>query len=239
MRIARRSLALALCSGLVAVALAAPAPSAEAQGGEPTPAEVAAWVQRFYEQTTVVSARFQQHFWTKVYQRTQSSRGRVRISRPGRIRFDYDQPRGKVVASDGEGFVFYEPGDDGGAGQYVRGSSDAASSALGFLTGTARLDRDFRFSLRAASSTAPEHTQALELRPRRPDPHYVRVILYVDDRPETRGVVRRVSIEDHEGNWNRFDFSGFDFTTAIAPDVFRFTPPEGAREITRSGGEDS
>lgn len=197
-----------------------------------TAEEVAARVQRFYEQTRTVQARFQQHFWVRAHARTQSSRGTIVIQRPGRIRFDYAQPSGKVVVSTPEGFTYYEPGEDGAPGQFMRGDVDGASAALGFLTGTADLARDFRIALRAVGPGAPAHTDALELRPRRADPRYRRIVLYVDDRPATAGVVHRVSIEDPDGNWNRFDFSGFQFNRDVSPSSFEFQPPSNAREIT-------
>ena len=194
---------------------------------------VAARVQAFYDRTTTVRVDFQQHYWSNVYRRTTSSRGHMAILRPGRIRFDYTSPSGKVVVSDGDSFTYYEPGDDGGAGQYWVGSADGASAALGFLTGTARLDRDYTFSLGAHdASSDPAHTDVLVLRPRSPDPHYTEIRLYVSDAPGTEGVVLRASICDHENNWNRFDFSSFRFTDAIPASTFEYTPPDGAREIT-------
>ncbi len=200
---------------------------------------VAARVQAFYDQTRTVEARFQQHFWIRAHGRTQSSRGTLVIQRPGRIRFDYAQPRGKVVVSTPAGYVFFEPGDDGSPGQFMRGSSEGASAALGFLTGTARLDRDFRLALRTVGAAAPEHTDGLELRPRRADPHFRRVVLYVDNRPDTLGVVRRVSIEDPDGNWNRFDFSELRFNRDVAASTFEFQPPANARELTAPGSPPS
>jgi outer membrane lipoprotein carrier protein len=204
---------------------------ASAQDAAPTAATVAAWAQTFYDRTPFVQARFSQYFWNRVYDRTSTSRGQIFISRPGRVRFDYAAPSGKVVVSDGEHFTYYEPGDDGAVGQYYEGSADSTSAALGFLTGTARLDRDFTFTLRAHSDTQPAETQALELRPRHPDPHYRRVVLYVSEAAATRGVVRRISIEDPDGNWNRFDFSGFDLEHPIDAARFEYTPPAGARRI--------
>ncbi|MCS6856836.1 MAG: outer-membrane lipoprotein carrier protein LolA [Sandaracinaceae bacterium] len=197
----------------------------------PRPEEVLASVQRFYEQTRTLQARFEQHFWMRIYRRTQSSRGTIAVARPGRIRFDYTEPRGKVIVSTPEGFIYYEPGENGGPGQYARGQIDASSAALGFLTGTVDLARDFLFALRSPDDQSPPHTDPLELRPRRPDPNYRRLILYVDRRPEARGVVHRVAIEDHEGNWNRFDFSEFRFNREIPPSTFRFDPPQGARLV--------
>jgi outer membrane lipoprotein carrier protein len=198
---------------------------------------VAARVQAFYDQTRSLEARFQQHFWHRVYARTQSSRGRVAIDRIGhRVRFDYEQPSGKVLVSDGREWTLYEPDPSGGAGQYVRGSAARASTgALGFLMGTTSIS-DFHRSLRVPSRTQPPNTDALELRPRRPDPQYLRIIVFVDNRRESAGVVHRVSIEDPDGNWNRFDFTELRFNRALDASMFRFTPPAGAREITGPQG---
>ncbi|MBN8609512.1 MAG: outer membrane lipoprotein carrier protein LolA [Deltaproteobacteria bacterium] len=197
-----------------------------------TPELVAARVQAFYDQTRTMEARFQQHFWIRAHGTTRSSRGTVVIQRPGRIRFDYSQPRGQVIASTPAGYTYYEPGDDGAPGQYARGSVEGASSALGFLTGTTNMARDYRFALRAVGPGAPEHTDALELRPRRADPHYRRIVLYVSNEASSLGVVRRVSIEDPDGNWNRFDFSDPQFNREVSASTFEYQPPSGAREMT-------
>ena len=71
---------------------------------------VAARVQQFYDRTRTIQARFQQNFWSRVYSRTQTSRGRVAIRRPGEIRFDYEQPNGKVLGSSGGEWTMYAPG---------------------------------------------------------------------------------------------------------------------------------
>jgi len=228
---------LGLAIAVVVGAFVLPVESAKAQGVTRVTAGVgAARVQAFYEQTRTVEARFQQHFWIRAYSRTQSSRGTIVIQRPGRIRFDYAQPQGKVVVSTPAGYVFFEPGEDGSPGQVMRGTTEGASSALGFLTGTARLDRDFRLALRApGGAPAPENTDALELRPRRADPHFRRIVLYVSNSADTVGVVRRVSIEDPDGNWNRFDFSGFQFNRDVNASTFDYQAPTNAREITPRG----
>lgn len=226
------SLALGAPAWIASDVFLAP-PSALAQDAPAVTAEVvAARVQAFYEQTRTVEARFRQHFWVRAHSRTQSSRGTIVIQRPGRIRFDYAEPQGKVVVSTPAGFTYYEPGDDGAPGQFMRGATEGASSALGFLTGTANMARDFRFSLRAPGADAPANTDALELRPRRADPHYRRIVLYVSNEASSLGVVRRVAIEDPDGNWNRFDFSDLRFNRDVNASTFEFQPPSGAREMT-------
>jgi outer membrane lipoprotein carrier protein len=229
----------AFLGSLLVLTLALAAPRAEAQdvdAGTPSASEVASWVQTFYDHTTSLEADFQQFFWTRVYARTATSRGSLRIARPGRVRFDYTDPAGKIVVGNGEQFTYFEPGDDGAAGQFYRATTDVASRALGFLTGTSRLDRDFTFVIHP-STTGPAHTVCLELRPRATDPHYTRLRLYVSSVEATRGVVMQVAIEDGDGNWNTFRFSNFHFNRGLADSVFTYTPPEGAREITPPASE--
>src|SRR5690606_13245063 len=132
----------------------------------------AARVQAFYDQTTTVQTAFQQSHYDRVYQRTTRSRGVLTIARPGKLRFDYLGGDGKVGVSDGRQLTIYEPDESGGGGQYAQTDMrEDFSSALGFLTGTARLDRDFRFRL-----VDPERFgwsgHVLELVPIRPEPGY-------------------------------------------------------------------
>jgi outer membrane lipoprotein carrier protein len=208
-----------------------------AMAQERTAAEIAAAVQTFYDQTTGVRARFQQDYWSNVYRRTTTSRGNLVISRPGRFRFDYTLPNGKVVVSDGTTFTYYEPGEEGDAGQYWTGTADGASAGLGFLTGTARIQSDYRASLGERRPSTSADVDVLELVPRRSDPHVARLRLYVGNTDASRGVARRVSIEDHEGNWNTFTFTGLEFPDAIEGSTFRYAPPDGAREISPPSGE--
>lgn len=208
----------------------------EAQGpqGQPDSATVAAWVQGFYDQTRTMSARFVQRYVNRVYQRTDVSRGRVSFKKPGKMRFDYDRPNGKVIVSDGDQLTVYEPPDQGQSrGQYYRQPiSDAQlPAALSFLTGTGRLDEDFRFRLLDAGRLGYQEGQVLELRSRRPTPHYSRILLYVDDDPQRRGVVHRVLIVDPSGNRNRFDFLEQRFNRALQDSLFAWRPPANARRI--------
>ncbi len=211
--------------------IAALPPAASAQSA-PSAARVAAQIQGFYDQTRTVQTAFYQAHYDRIYRRTTRSRGILTILRPGKMRFDYLAGNGKVVVSDGTTLTVYEPGDNGGAGQYVQQPvrQEGIPSALAFITGTARLDRDFRFRL-ANPARFRWEGHVLELRPRTPEPAYRRVFLFVDDDPATAGVVRRVLIQDHAGNLNRFDFRRMRFNRPVAASRFRFTPPPGARQI--------
>lgn len=225
------TMTLALCSAFAIAALPASGAMAQSEPQPVTAAHVAARVQSFYDQTRTIRTAFTQRHYDRTYQRTTRSRGVLTIARPGKLRFDYLGGDGKVVVSDGRELTVYEPGDDGGPGQYARSTMrEDASSALGFLTGQARLDRDFRFRLvDAARFRWAGHV--LELTPLRPEPGYRRAYLFVDSSAGASGVVRRVIIQDHAGNVNQLDFARMQFNREVSASRFRFVPPRGARRI--------
>ncbi|HEY8431508.1 MAG TPA: outer membrane lipoprotein carrier protein LolA [Sandaracinaceae bacterium] len=226
------SIAAALALGALSLAALAPLPRAAVAQERADAATVAAWVQTFYDQTRTMSARFEQRYRNRVYQRTETSRGRVRFEKPGKMRFDYDQPNGKIIVSDGQQLTVYEPPDAPGAsGQYYQQPMSDAQlpAALSFLTGTGRLDRDFTF--REGRAELYPEGRVLELRSRRPTPHYSRILLFVDDDPARRGVVHRVIIQDQAGNTNQFNFTEQQFNRDIDDSVFRWRPPARARRI--------
>lgn len=204
--------------------------SVAAQSG-PEATTVAAWVQSFYDQTRSMSADFRQRYNHRVYDREETSHGRVRFKKPGRMRFDYADPNGKVVVTDGEQLTVYEPPDPGQSrGQYYQQEMSQAQlpDALSFLTGDGQLAQRFRFRLLDLQAAGHE---VLELRPRRPTANYSRVLLYVDSSAQRRGVVDRVVIVDQSNNTNTFDFRNQRFNSSVNGSVFRYRPPGNARRI--------
>lgn len=216
---------------LFALALDAPLSQARVGAQAPVTADiVAARMHAFYDETRTVQARFRQHSWERIYDRSRTEAGRIAIQRPGRIRFDYERT-GNILVSSDDAWIFYEPGDDHSAGQFARGSAAAASqTAFGILMGTADV-RGFRRALLPARPNQPSNTDALELTQRRPDPHYRHIRVYVDNQPGRLGIVNRVSVEDPDGNWNTFDFFDLHFNRDLDDALFTFAPPQGAREL--------
>jgi len=195
---------------------------------------VAANVQSFYDQTTTVSAKFFQTYVNKLYQRTDRSKGRVVFKKPGKMRWNYELPNGKVIASDGRKLLVFEPGDASEPGQvFEQAIADSQlPQALSFLMGTGRLENDFMFRLLDAAKEGFANGDVLELRPRVASPHYERILFFVERDQRLRGLVRRVLIIDPNGNRNRFDFSAFEFNRSAGDDQFRFQPPAGTRRVS-------
>jgi outer membrane lipoprotein carrier protein len=226
MRVARLPLLVAM--QLIVSAAALPART-EAQGDAAT---VAARVQAFYDRVDTIQASFRQTYYSRVYGRYQRSRGRMTLSEPGRLRFDYATPSGQVIASDGRRLTVYEPGDPGEPGQFVRRDvrSESLPAAFGLLTGRVRLADHYRFTL-GSSRAYGWDGDVLILTPRRPSPDTRRIILFVDDHPDRLGFVHRLRIDDPEGNRNKFELTGVRLNRPVPSTLFSFEPPPGSRPI--------
>ncbi len=199
----------------------------------PSAAKIAGQVQAFYDQTRSVEASFDQTYFHKLYRRYDRSRGTLRILKPGRMRWDYAEPNGKVLVADGKRLRVFEPGEDGAPGQIIERSLKGAQlpDALSFLTGGARLESLFEMRLLDARKQGYEAGHVLELRPLQPSSHYDRILFYVDAHPDRLGLVHRVMIIDAAGNRNRFDFKKMRFNRKIGQRVFAYEPPPGTRSV--------
>ncbi len=213
---------------------AAPAPVAPVVAHHSDAARaVAQAVQAFYDQTLDVSATFHQTYVNKLYKRTDRSAGRVVFKKPGMMRWDYEKPSGKVIASSGKSLTVFEPGEDGEPGQVIEQTIAQAQlpQALAFLMGTGKLEDDFTFRLLDASTEGFTTGDVLELRPKTPTPHFDRILFYVERAAAVRGLVRRLLIVDSSGNRNRFDFTGLKFNGKVDASSFKFAPPKGTRRV--------
>jgi outer membrane lipoprotein carrier protein len=224
-----RSIAFALCCGVLLSAS-----WANAQTAALTPDGIAQMVQAFYDQTTAVEAEFHQTYFNKLYDTYDRSQGKVRFQKPGKMRWDYAAPNGKVMSSDGKRLVIYEPGDsEGDPGQVFErtiGESELPQ-ALNFLTGGGKLADDFTFRLLDAEKQGFKGGYVLELLPKKPNPHFERILFYVDGDAKRAGLVHRVLIIDNTGNRNRFDFVKLRFNHPSPAKDFVYQPPKNARRV--------
>ena len=191
-------------------------------------------VQTFYDQTRDVSADFFQTYVNKLYDRTDKSRGHVVFKKPGKMRWDYAKPNGKVIVASSGKLVVYEPGEEpGDKGQVLEQSFAEADlpQAMAFLLGTGKLVDDFDGRLLDAAREGFPTGQVLELKAKKPNAHFERILFYVEKAAALRGLVRRLVIVDSSGNRNRFDFSAFKFNGSAPETIFDWRPPANARRV--------
>ena len=154
--------------------------------------------------------------------------GHVTFAKPGKMHWTYDDPQstGNRVVSDGAVIKVYEANNKQMYEQPIEKSQYPA--ALSFLTGTGKLSDSFNFELFPGDQMKFPGGIVLVGTPKAATPAYSKVLFYVDSGTSQ---VRRVMIIDGQGNRNRFDFEAPKVNQAVAPDLFKFTPPAGTSII--------
>ncbi len=234
----RRSRSLSMFAGLVGAAIVALSPAmavvlwpataaADATAEEAAKtAEVVQKVQAFYERTSSFKSPFTQEFTATLHNKKTSSKGTVTFAKPGKMAWEYSEPNGNRVVSDGTKLRVYEAANKQMYEQVVDKSQYPA--ALSFLTGQGKLTDSFDFELFAGEKMQFPGGHVLVGTPKLPTPAYKKVLFYVD---KATSQVRRVLILDGQGNKNKFDFLSPKVNEAVPAALFQFTPPAGTNVI--------
>src|SRR6266568_4826383 len=207
---------------LLALLLALPA---VVGGADPVgAAALAREVQSYYERTKDLEARFVQTFTYASFGRSQTSRGTLRVKKPGKLRWDYLEPTPKTIVVNGPRLVQYEP-DANQAYVDEHFDATALSAAVTFLLGKGRLEKEF-----ALSSTAPGR---LVLTPRQADGRVREVVLTVGE----GGQVTATRVVDGSGNVNELKFEGLERNVGLKDDVFVLDLPKDVHRVKAPGAE--
>lgn len=171
--------------------------------------------------TSDLVARFTQSYRSGILGRETTERGVVKIKRPGRMRWEYQDPERKLFISDGRVFYFYVPADK----QVIVSEQDQQRSlAARLLYGKGGLAEEFEVSL---EEPLEEGVLRLRLLPRSEQPDVERA--FVDVEPSGR--IRGLLLEDMQGNRTRFRFEGVRENTGLEDELFRFEVPRGIEVI--------
>src|SRR5689334_7559331 len=111
---------MSLMTLLFALSFAAPGSTAAAQAGEA--GELVAAVQRYYDGSKDLHARFDQQLTTSMGTKKKAS-GELWLKKPGRRRWDYQKPEKKLMVADGTTLWVYEPEDEQAFKQELRSSN--------------------------------------------------------------------------------------------------------------------
>ncbi len=181
-------------------------------------------VQEVYDRAKTFKAGFKQRYYVKAHDKTKDSSGSVIFAKPGKMSWRYTQ--GNRVVSDGKLIKIY----DQRLGQVYEQALDKTQypAALSFLTGQGQLSQNFKFTKMDATVMKFESGYVLGGEPLQPTPAYQQVFFFVDARTFH---VRRVIIQDAQGNRNRFDFLTAEVNTKPQRGEFVFTPPNGTQVI--------
>ena len=211
----RRALLLAAC-------LAAP-------GGAPAalavPADALAQARRLEAALASVRglvARFTQTVESPGLPRPQVERGTVYLLRPGRMRFEYDDPRGKLAIADGRRFWLYLPEER----QALVAPVDAGAADKGIailMRERVRIEKEFLVDWGPAPETPGAAGRPLRLSPRGSRAEYDHLL--VELAPD--GLVARLTAVDALGGHVSYRFTLARRVDRLDEDLFRFVPPAG------------
>jgi outer membrane lipoprotein carrier protein len=149
--------------------------------------------------------------------------GVLLLEKPGRMRWNYAEPAGKVFVLDGKYGWFYTPGD-AQVQQIPAKKLDDLRSPLRFLLGHAQLTKEL-----AGLTMAPADGDMFRLRgvPRGMEQR-VRSLELVVSR---EGTIQSMTLEELDGSRTSFAFKDEQANPVIAADTFRFTPPAGVQVV--------
>ena len=201
---------LLLAAALLTVSLCAQQPS-------PSAHDLAQRVDRHYNQLHSLKAGFSESYEGLGMRRTES--GTLLLLKPGRMKWEYSSPAGKLFLIDGKFAWFYSRG----ASQVQRIPAkelDDLRSPLRFLLGRTKLEGELN-NLRLAA--APNGRFTLTGQPKGQEKRVARLTLTVT----TDGAITGIEIEEADGALTRFSFTGEQPNAPVPAGAFHFTPPAG------------
>lgn len=211
-------------SALAAVCLlAAPQQRAPAPGIE----RLVERIEERYEDAEI-TARFVQNRLSRLGSVMQTVEGRVYISTPGRMRWEYTSTSMLLVAG-GRGRETYIWLPDENTVQVIEGDADDPSQyPIHYLAGRGNLSRDFDISVIEWRTPLSSNNVQLELRPRRPGAAFERLILEVDP---VRGTIARLVNFDNLRNTLEYQFHEVEYDVELRDELFEFDIPAHADVI--------
>jgi outer membrane lipoprotein carrier protein len=147
-----------------------------------------------------------------------SESGTMLLKKPGRMRWTYSEPAGKVFVLDGKYAWFYAPGD-AQVQRLPASDLDDLRSPLRFLLGHTQLEKE----LAGLTVTPRDGGYSLSGVPRGMEKRISSITLDVS----AVGVIRSMVIEEVEGSRTSFAFSHEEPNAQVTPGDFIFSTPAG------------
>jgi len=166
----------------------------------------------FFAGLETLQADFEQQVVDEYGRTQQSSRGHMWIMRPGRFRWDYEEPYRQQIVADGKRLWSY---DEDLEQVTVQAAGDVLTATPAMLlSGEQPLEQVFTLEVDGDS---------VRLLPKTDDSNITALHLYLE-----AGVLQEITAQDSFGNTTTFRFSKLERNPALPADLFVFVPPAGA-----------
>lgn len=179
--------------------------------------DLAQRVDRHYDSLHSLQAHFSESYAGLGMERVES--GTLLLSEPGRMRWDYSSPAGKLFLIDGKYALFYTPGDRQ-VQRIPAKELDDLRSPLRFLLGHAEIEKEVEH---LTATGAPNGEFVLTGQPKGQEKRVTRLAMTVT----AGGAITAIEVEETDGAVTRFTFTNEQPNAKIEPEKFRFRPPAG------------
>ena len=153
--------------------------------------------------------------------------GTLSLKRPGKMRWDYQQPSRKLFLSDGKTAVFYVPGERQARKTAVKDLDDFRSP-LRYLLGKTKLEKEFDgLSIADTAVSKTPGNVILSAVPKNMADRVSHVLLEITPKSQ----IQRIVIEEIDGAVTEFTFSNITENVAFDDGQFRFAPPPGVETV--------
>jgi outer membrane lipoprotein carrier protein len=198
-------------------------------GTAATAPEIAAKVDRRYNHLQTLQADFTETYRGAGVSRSES--GVLWLKRPGKMLWDYREPRPKVFVTDGKLAWFYVPGERQARKAPVK-KLDDLRSPLRYLLGKTKLEKELA-GLSLAVDVSPEKPGDVVLRgvPKGMEDRVSSVLLEVS----SQGAIERMVVDEVDGSSTEYRFGNQRENQPIADKRFRFSPPPGVEVVEAEG----
>jgi outer membrane lipoprotein carrier protein len=149
--------------------------------------------------------------------------GRLFLRKPGRMRWEYEKPDGKLFVSDGSNYWYYSPMSRRAEKMKLKEAEDM-QAPLAFLIGRLDFHRDFeRFIVRAE-----EGNVRITAHPRNLNKAPYREVTFLAT-PDAR--IDQLSVRGQDASLMEFRFRNETRNPAQKDSLYVFTPPEGVEVV--------
>ncbi|HVH85681.1 MAG TPA: outer membrane lipoprotein chaperone LolA [Terriglobales bacterium] len=186
--------------------------------------DVANRVDARYNRLSTLKAQFQESYSGAGLKRDES--GELWLQKPGKMRWDYQQPAQKLFVIDGKNAYFYVPSERQ-ARRMAAKKLDDFRSPVRYLLGKTKLQSEF--SKLAISAEPPKQPGDIVLEgiPKGMEDRVQRVLLEITPANQ----IARIRIEELDGSTTEFNFYEIQENVPVKASLFRFTPPPGVEVI--------
>ena len=174
----------------------------------------------FVEQTRSASAEFSQTVVDRGGKRIQQANGNLQFSRPGKFRWTYRAPYEQLIVGDGTKLWIFDKDLNQVTARKLDDALGASPAAL--LAGDNAIEKNFNLK----NVAAKDGLEWLEATPKSNETTFEQI------RMGFKGAdLDTMELKDQFGQLTVIHFTDLKRNPALSPDLFTFTPPQGADVI--------